>query len=171
MRSFFLAALFLFSAHSIAICQQKDAVEHANRLSFRAGYLIGYRSDGNFPLVLDYERLIARNFSLGGSAGIQLVSDHGAKYYLGQVSVRKYFFGDYRRLSVGTHVFDRYDNSIVDETAAGVTFQLGYLWQWKYLFLSFEGGLGPAFVKRADSTHYSFRPDFVDGTLNLGVRF
>ena len=120
-------------------------------------------------MAINYERLLVRNFSVGGSAGFLLIpKDDDDQYYMAQLSLRKYFFGDYRRLVVGAHPFYSYNHLAGDETRTGLAIQLGYLWQWSRVFLSFEGGMGPGFVKSGNGG-FGLQKDIVEATLNLGM--
>src|SRR5438034_721839 len=101
----------LLLLQGIAVCKDGDTELERNRLSFRAGYLIGFLSFERLPLAINYERQLGKNFSLGGTAGFLLIPKHdGDRYYLTELSLRKYFFGDYKRLVVGAHPFFSYNH-------------------------------------------------------------
>lgn len=90
---------------------------------------------------------------------------------MGEVSVRRYFFGNYQRMALSLSAFSEYDNIFFDEFTTALTAKIGYLWEWKYIFTSLETGLGPGFYKTKRSEEYKFNPKVVDAYLNLGFIF
>jgi hypothetical protein len=164
--------LMLLLLYIPAFSKQADIGDRKNRASFRAGYLVGYLASDDFPLALNYERFITNNFTIGGSIGhIAIPKYEGEKYYLGEITGRKYFFGDYQRMVVSISAFSKYHNIWANELTTALVGKLGYLWQWKYVYTSLEGGLGPGFYKNVNMEMYKVDFKVVDAYLNVGFIF
>jgi len=155
-----------------ANAKQGEIQGKKNRTSFRFGYLIGAINSGHFPLVLNYERFFPTNISLGGSLGNTVISNGRFNdYSVAEISVRRFFFGEYQRIILSASAFLRYDRRFNKETSIALPFKTGYLWQWSKLFTSIEGGLGPGIYTNQNMNGYEFKPDIVEAYWNLGFVF
>lgn len=140
----------------------------------RFGYIVGYVFTKHVPLALSYERFLPNNFSIEGTLGHILIRDPGfenEKYYLAEISIRRFYYGYHQRLFISTGAFFNYDNIYEEESEIALQIKSGYLWQWDNVFTSIESGFGPGYVKNYKSGRYKFDPIVREATWNLGFIF
>jgi TonB family protein len=138
------------------------------RISFGFGYTGGFCS-GHFPLLINYEGYVKKNYFLGASFGYTLIQNsNGDRYFFEKIALKKYMAGKYRGVFLGGSIFYGFGHSSTNEIKTALFANVGYLYKWKRIYTSLEGGVGPGFVKDSNR-ELEFKPIINDVHWNLGI--
>jgi hypothetical protein len=140
--------LFLFVFSSIAFAKETEIGDKRNRISMNFDPLVPWILLGHgHPSELRYDRLIQYNASISGLAYYDLFGNlnYGLIEYAFGIGIKKYFWGQFQRFSIGPQFLYHTSGSGVTKTETYFApLILGYTWQWNHLSLGAEAGSGPS---------------------------